>query len=250
MKKPKLIITGSKGTIGKVLCLVLTEKYDVYKIDLKKDKSSNYFQADISDFESLKSIFQKIGKVPFLIHLAADSKVDARWDSVLKNNIIGTKNVYECSRLWGIERIVFASSNHTTGGYEGIPSKLHEQETTNLITIQDPIKPDGDYGSSKVFGEALARQYFELFGLQSICLRIGSVLTDNNPMKDPTKRLLKTWLSHRDLIQLVEKSLSAEVPFGIYYGVSNNTGRFWDISNAEKELGYQPIDNALNPQHL
>ena len=55
---------------------------------------------------------------------------------------------------------------------------------------------------------------------------------------------MKTWLSHRDLVQLVRKSLESDVEFGIYYGVSDNTGRFWDISNAEKELGYKPEDNA------
>jgi hypothetical protein len=52
------------------------------------------------------------------------------------------------------------------------------------------------------------------------------------------------WLSHRDLIQLVKKSLSANVVFGIYYGTSNNKGAFWDISNARAELGYAPEDDA------
>ena len=55
---------------------------------------------------------------------------------------------------------------------------------------------------------------------------------------------MQTWLSHRDLAQLVKKSISARINFGIYYGVSNNDGRFWDIANAEKELGYIPQDNA------
>jgi hypothetical protein len=52
------------------------------------------------------------------------------------------------------------------------------------------------------------------------------------------------WLSHRDLVQLVEKSLSANVVFGIYYGISNNKGAFWDISNARDELGFAPEDDA------
>ena len=53
-----------------------------------------------------------------------------------------------------------------------------------------------------------------------------------------------TWLSHRDLLQLVKCSLTADVEFGIYYGVSDNRKRFWDISNAERELGYRPQDDA------
>jgi hypothetical protein len=50
---------------------------------------------------------------------------------------------------------------------------------------------------------------------------------------------------HNDLVQLVKKSICSEkVKFGIYYGVSNNKGRFWDISNAEQELDFHPQDDA------
>src|SRR5262245_27669658 len=104
-----------------------------------------------------------------------------------------------------------------------------------MITTLDPIRPDSDYGTSKAFGEAVARQYHELYGVEAICLRIGTVLADNDPRKN--KRFLTTWLSHDDLVQLVNKSICSEnVKFGIYYGVSNNEGRFWDISNASKSL--------------
>ena len=152
--------------------------------------------------------------------------------------------MYECARLFKIQKVIFASSNHVTGGYEGIPTKLHKQTRPQLITTQDSIRPDGYYGTSKAFGEALARQYLELFGIYSICLRIGTVRDHDDPMKDKTKRWLKTWLSHRDLTQLFKKSLTSNVKFGVYYGVSNNKGKFWDISNAKKEIGYNPIDDS------
>ena len=78
--------------------------------------------------------------------------------------------------------------------------------------------------------------------MKAICLRIGAVLRDDNPTREALNR--RMWLSHRDLIQLVEKSLETNVPFGIYYGVSNNKGVFWDISNARDDLGYAPVDDA------
>ncbi len=104
------------------------------------------------------------------------------------------------------------------------------------------MRPDSDYGSSKIFGEAVARQYFELCGIKSICLRLGGVLRSDDPTRD--ERDMKTWLSHRDSIQLVKKSLLSDIGFGIYYGVSNNKGMFWDISNAREEIGYEPRDDA------
>jgi hypothetical protein len=45
-------------------------------------------------------------------------------------------------------------------------------------------------------------------------------------------------------VQLVEKSLSSDVLFGIYYGISNNKDAFWDISNARADLGYAPVDDG------
>jgi nucleoside-diphosphate-sugar epimerase len=128
---------------------------------------------------------------------------------------------------------------------------LHTREGGVVIGPGHPIRPDSDYGTSKAFGEAIARQYFELHGISSICLRIGTVTEDDDPAADPTGRMLKTWLSHRDAVQLFRKSLETETEFGIYYGVSGNKGRFWDIENARQELGYLPVNDAakrLNPE--
>jgi len=44
----------------------------------------------------------------------------------------------------------------------------------------------------------------------------------------------------------VEKSLAANVVFGIYYGISNNKGAFWDITNARMELGFDPVDDRAS----
>jgi uronate dehydrogenase len=78
-----------------------------------------------------------------------------------------------------------------------------------------------------------------------ICLRIGSVRPEDTPT---TPRHFATFLSHRDLRQLVDRALGAppELRFGVYYGVSANTWRFWRIDDAQAELDYQPVDDAEN----
>ena len=58
--------------------------------------------------------------------------------------------------------------------------------------------------------------------------------------------LQREWCSPRDFTQLLVKSLRADVPFAIFFGISNNTGRFWDISNAQNLVGYDPQDNAAD----
>ena len=243
MALPKLIITGHSGLIGQILWRSLADSFELYGIDIcLSEKNENIFRADVSNYEQVNAVFKKIPELAYVVHLAGDPRVDADWQSVLMNNIVGTRNVYEAAKVHGVKRIVFASSNHVTGAYEGFPPSLHTQANPAKITTQDPIRPDGYYGVSKVAGEAIARMYYDLHGLESVCLRIGSVLKDDDPTKVACSQSI--WLSHRDLVQLVKKSLLADVRFAIYYGVSNNRNRFWDISNAVAEIGYQPEDDA------
>ena len=242
MGLPRLLITGSKGKIGTALMEGLSDSFEVYGLDLIESAGERTFKADISDYGQLSRVMHKIKSLSSIVHLAADPRVGADWESVLKNNIIGTRNLYEAANEYKVKRVIFASSSHVTGGYEGFPPSLHRQPRPRIITVRDPLRPDSDYAASKAFGEAIARQYYELYGIQSVCLRIGTFLADDKPTRN--ERVRRTWISHRDLLQLVKKSILSAVEFGIYYGVSNNRGRFWDISNAEDEIGYCPEDDA------
>jgi nucleoside-diphosphate-sugar epimerase len=243
MTLPKLLITGSGGLIGGILWRNLTNVFDLYGLDIRPNEhTDNVFRADISKLEQVAAVFKQIPGLAYIVHLAGDPRHDADWQSVFVNNIGGTRTLYEAARAYGLKRVVFASSNHVTGAYEGRPPSLHTQPNPNLITVQHPIRPDGSYGVSKAAGEAIARMYYELCGIESICLRIGSVLEHDDPTRNERHR--STWLSHRDLVQLVKKSISSDVQFAIYYGVSNNRRRFWDLSNAVAEIGYQPEDDA------
>jgi nucleoside-diphosphate-sugar epimerase len=243
MTLQKVLITGSSGLIGRILLRDLADAFDLYGVDIRSNgQAGRIFQADIANAEQVEATFAQIPLLAYVVHLAGDSRADADWQSVLANNIAGTKNVYEAAKVHGVRRVVFASSNHVTGAYEGFPPHLHTQPSATLITVRQPICPDGYYGVGKAFGEALARMYYELYGLESVCLRIGSALKDDDPTKDARHR--STWLSHLDLVQLVKKSLLADVKFGIYYGVSKNKNRFWDISDAAAEIGYQPVSDA------
>jgi nucleoside-diphosphate-sugar epimerase len=244
MIRPRLLITGSSGRIGSILTEGLSDLFEVFGLDLITSPKERTFKADIADYGQLTNVLQQVVPLPYIIHLAAESRVTAEWDLVLRNNIIGTKYLYEVAREYEVKKVVFASSNHVTGAYEGIPPALHKQSDPTTIFIRDPVRPDSNYGTSKVFGEAIARQYYELYGIHSICLRIGTVLADDKLKGD--ERSQKTWLSHRDMIQLFTKSILSNVEFGIYYGVSNNKGKFWDIFNAMEEIGYYPEDNASN----
>ena len=240
----RVLITGINGRIGTILRNALQNGHEVYGLDRVGAFSERVLSAEVAEYQQIARAIQQLSPLDGIIHLAGNPNVNAGWELVLNANIIGTRNIFEAARQFQVRRVIFASSNHVTGAYEGFEPNLHlhTQPEPPKISIQDPIRPDSDYGVSKAFGEAVARYYAARWGIEAICLRIGAVLSNDDPTTDP--RLRKVWLSHRDLIQLVEKSLIAKVSFGIYYGVSNNKGAFWDISNARMELGYEPQDDA------
>ncbi|HEX6017626.1 MAG TPA: NAD(P)-dependent oxidoreductase, partial [Burkholderiaceae bacterium] len=109
------------------------------------------------------------------------------------------------------------------------------------ITADHPPRPDGYYGLSKAFGEDLSRFYFDRYGIETACLRIGSSFPEP---KD--RRMLATWLSYDDLERLVRACLGAPVlGHTIVYGMSDNATTWWDNTPA-RHLGYR-AQNSSEP---
>tara|TARA_B110000438_G_scaffold293180_1_gene332605 strand:- start:7733 stop:8494 length:762 start_codon:yes stop_codon:yes gene_type:complete len=246
----KILITGGSGLIGTVLNNHLKENYDVSNLDIKKpsDSSQKTFIGNINKIEDLQIASKNKDTI---IHLGAVISVNSNWKEVLDNNIESTRNVYESAKINGVKKVIFASSNHAVGLFENdspykeiVSGKYNniDPDTIKRIDENVPIRPDSYYGVSKSFGESIGRYYFETYNIQSINLRIGTVQKIDTPKS--SIRHYSTWLSHRDISQLVEKSIIHEVGFEIFYGVSNNKWRIWDISNAYKKISYMPIDNA------
>jgi len=257
-----VLITGAEGNIGTRLRRTLADRYILRA--LTRDPMPG-LDATVADIAALSTILPAFEGCDAVIHLAASAGVDTPWQDVLHNNIEGLYNVFEAARLQGVRQVIFASSNHAVGGYErdGVPD-LYRRRSGVMVDHYAPLRPDSLYGVSKAFGEALGRYYNELHGLKVYCLRIGSVLPDDDPRSDAItkgtgpfwlpplseadrlRRYAATWMSHADLARLVEACLRAEhISFGIYYGVSDNPYRFWSLDNAKADLGYWPQDAAL-----
>jgi nucleoside-diphosphate-sugar epimerase len=231
-----ILITGSKGRVGQVLTKSLAEDFKIIEIDIRaRGDDKEEFNTDISNAKAVDETFKKIGKIDCVIHLAANPDETAPWEEILQNNIQSTKNIYEAARKNGIKKIIFASSTHLFGGYTGYPQT---SPLNKPIKPGDYPRPDSDYGTSKGFGELLARQYYDLYGIKTICIRIGAF--SNDPLT--TGIYEKLWLSPRDATQVFRKAIETKIPFGIYFATSDNKGGIFDISKTKKELGYDPVD--------
>ena len=248
----KILITGGSGLIGTILNNHLNANYDVQHLDRNKPKNKEYniFIGNINKYED---VLESSKDASAIIHLGAAVQMDSDWKLVFDNNIESTKNVYEAAKNNNVKKVIFASSNHAVGLFENdSPYKeIVRGEYKNLdpkkiqkIDENVPIRPDSFYGVSKAFGEAIGRYYYETYKIQSINLRIGTVLKIDSPKSDI--RHYATWLSHKDIAQLVEKSIIHDLKFEIFYGVSNNKWRFWDIENSYNKISYEPVENAEN----
>ena len=245
----KILITGVSGLVGTVLRNGLAGDYELSGIDIRPVSGMPSVVADMTDLAAIEPEFQGIDVV---IDLAAVAPKETSWDVVHRNNLTSTYNALEAARRSGVRRLIFASSNHVTGMYEHdhpysaiVAGKYEGLDPSNIpqITIDMPIRPDGPYGIGKAFGEASGRYYSDEFGLSVICIRIGSLVEESRPINI---RTFATLFTHEDLTQLVSRCIDApeDLRFDIFYGVSGNTWRFWDISHAQEVVGYMPTTNA------
>ena len=247
--KARVLVTGAAGQIGGIIRDKLGYRYDLVGLDRADCGWEQSRVADLADLDAMRPAFEGVDCV---VHLGADPSPKASWDSVLSNNIVGTRNVYEAARLAGAKRVILASTNHTVGFfplkddpyraiYEG---RLDEVRRPFRMLDERDMRPDSLYGVSKAFGEVLGSYYQDEYGLSVICLRIGWVMTPDDPMFHPAA--LSLWMSHRDTAQLISKAIDAprSVGFAIVYGMSRNDLRIWDIETGERIIGYSPEDGA------
>lgn len=71
--KEKLLITGSEGTIGKVLVRSLAEDFNIIRLDRNAPANDRtVFVTDTADLGSLEKVFQEIQPLKYVIHLAGN----------------------------------------------------------------------------------------------------------------------------------------------------------------------------------
>lgn len=225
----RVLLTGAAGQIGTCLREGLRPIADELVVTdvrpLEPVGRERFVRVDLVDRDALLALADGMDTI---VHLGA-VPTEAAFDELLGPNLVGTFNVFEAARRAGVPRVVFASSNHATGFYP----------TAQMLTGDEPPRPDTLYGVTKVYGEALGRLYADKFGLDVVAVRVGTFA--ERPLE---RRHLATWLSPGDAVRLFRACLTAPAPgFRIVYGVSANTRLHWDATPA-RALGYEPQDDA------
>jgi uronate dehydrogenase len=230
-----ILITGSEGSIGSMLRTSLRRPGRRLRLldlrapsPLEPGENAELFGGSFLDSET---IAMACAGARAIVHLGGLSHAGYSWPEYLEVNIHGTQVLLEAARHAGVERVVYASSNHAVGF-----APLHEGD---VVPDHEYPRPDSYYGVSKVASESLLSLYHDRYGLDAICLRIGSYR--ERPFD---RRSLWSWLSPNDCTRLVEAALTTPNPgFRVVWGVSANSRAAVSLAEG-RAIGYEPLDNA------
>lgn len=225
----RILITGAAGRIGRVLRNGLKRHDRILRLVDQMEMSPSADGEEVVQFDlRLRAADSVFDDVHTVIHLAAVPE-ERPWNEIFPLNYELTQTVFEAARKAGVSRIIFASSIQAVGFH---PISV-------VLNGKARMRPSGNYGLSKAFGEALGSLYADRHGLSFIALRIASF--EQQPSDE---RMLKTWLSPRDAVHLFDRAIeAADIHYLVAYGVSANTRRMVDNCHAEG-LGYRPMDDA------
>lgn len=227
----RILLTGAAGGLGKVLRQRLQpftrqlRLSDICEMPAAEGAHEDVVVCDLADKLAVDAL---VADCDAIVHFGGVS-TERSFEDILGANIAGVFHLYEAARRHGVKRVIFASSNHVIGFYR----------QTERLDGRSPHRPDSYYGLSKAYGEDLASFYFDRYGIETVSIHIGSSFPEPQNV-----RMLDTWLSYDDLVQLIERGLYADkVGHTVVYGASANRNVWWDNRHAE-HLGYQPKDSS------
>jgi nucleoside-diphosphate-sugar epimerase len=230
----RVLVTGAAGRIGSGFLRHVAGRYVLRATDVRPLEFPDFVPADLGDPDALA---RACAEVDTVVHLGADPSLAADWESLLPNNIVGCRNVFEAAAQAGARRVVFASSVHAVSGYPA----------GKQISADDAVNPGNLYGVTKVFGEALGRYYAEQRGLSVIALRIGAFHTEGTqPEPVPYNEFLH--LLETDLYEIMIRAIEVRgVRYAVVNAISDQVGGRLDMTATRELLGWSVTRTGREP---
>lgn len=183
----KILVTGGAGFIGSNIVKTLLEKdarvrvLDNFATGKKENiapfKKNRNFELIEGDLRSYPTVRKAVKDVDYILHQGALPSVPRSVDDPITTNnvnILGTLNILEAAKEFGVKRVIYASSSSIYGDSKTLPKT--EDMSPN------PLSP---YSLSKYVGERYCQIYYQIYGLETVCLRYFNVF---GPNQDPTSQ--------------------------------------------------------------
>jgi uronate dehydrogenase len=229
----RVLVTGAAGYVGRRISRGLEAEHDLRLGDLAVPGEAGWVRLDVTRPEQVAAALAGIEAV---VHLAVASGHEGDYEDDAFNqlrfdvNVKGTWNVLEAARRAGVQRFVFISSLMVVWGYP----------PTEWVPGDAEPRPIGTYAVTKRLGEMLCQHQARSFGLSVVCLRIPKPIDLDDP-RWRQRPIRPQWLAFPDLVQAVRLALVApNIGFEVVTVVGESSRRHWDLSKAERVLGYRP----------
>jgi nucleoside-diphosphate-sugar epimerase len=157
-----------------VVCLQRSGVTPVFREVVGEDNVNKVkiVQADVSNMSRLFNVIRE-HRIDVAVHLgciiASTGASEMEPAYALQVNCVGTNNVLEAARLFGLRRVVWTSSGQAFGRV----SQFYKEPVGDDDAL---YMPDTMYGATKALNEFMSRHYFNKFGTDNICLRMGFTL--------------------------------------------------------------------------
>jgi dTDP-glucose 4,6-dehydratase len=165
MSKKKILVTGSKGTLGvPLVCELRKRGHEVWQCDLQHQRDGDYFRADVSKYRQLERVFEQ--DYDYVYHLAAEfGRINGEeyYDSLWETNVIGTRNILEWQKKKGF-RLIFASSSEIYGD-------KHQDVLSEDIPLNRSIIQHNDYATTKWVNEVQIMNFEKKHGIEAVRCR-------------------------------------------------------------------------------
>ena len=169
------LVTGGAGFIGGHLVERLLEGgWRVRVLDNFSTGSLENLDAVLNDVELIEGDVRSLDLcqaasrgVDSIFHLAAIASVASSVaDPLLSHEVTlgGTLNMLTAARDQNVRRFIFSSSASVYGNADAVPTRE-----------DDPIRPQSPYASAKASGELYCRNFWDLYGLETVVLRYFNV---------------------------------------------------------------------------
>jgi NAD dependent epimerase/dehydratase len=175
-ERKKVLITGAGGFIGSHLVEEMSKLGANVKVLVRYNSRNDSGMIDLLPSENLKSIDiikgdmrdsetvrQAIKNVDIVFHLASLIAIPYSYlhpSEVVETNIMGTLNVLNSAREFGIERLVHTSTSEVYGTAQYVP-----------IDENHPLHGQSPYSASKISADMLAESFYRSFNVPISVIR-------------------------------------------------------------------------------
>ncbi|MGH4139625.1 NAD-dependent epimerase/dehydratase family protein [Clostridium sp.] len=170
----RVLVTGGAGFIASHIVDELIElDYDVFIVDNLSagnerniNQKAKFYKCDITEIDTLKLVFKE-ERPEVVIHHAAQIDIQTSLKKPVfdaENNIVGTINILECCREFGVRKLIYPSSAAVYGEPKYLP-----------VNEKHPVDPISFYGISKHTPEHYIKVYAQLYGFNYTIFRYANV---------------------------------------------------------------------------